>query len=622
MSQYAHKGQILPLMNQMIPIEKSTTFHASYDEHLNGMRQEEVIHPLGMAYAANFNGTDAGIYTQRFTNITNQFTIEFWINTSDNAAKVIAGQAGSIGIVKNTTGIKFVIWNKDWQTNYLLPTNKWVHVAAVYDGTNRYLYFDGVLQGSYATSGNIPYDSNFPSAKFSIGYWDGISSFIENYVNASICDVRLWNIARNQDEIKTYMNKPLTGRENGLLGNWKLTEREGNVYYDSSMNQNDGIKIGTITCTYGPTVASVQKYKGKFGGAVLIEPDSQNVIINNNWGTDTAGLIREWTNEYPYIGDKTIKMYHPTQDGSTLNCYLYNTTNINYNIYSDEWTFSCYVRRKDGAPVNIPTVYMYANAQDDGARINSNAGPTGIIDCGDGWYRVYRTEKLSEPAQIQLVGFTGLTKNTEWYMNGWMLEPRFGPPTSWIPIASSRPLGRLWYPKELINLNSFTISCWFNIPYVHQTPTKNYGIYGNWYHSLIELCPMSNRGETGLSLVCTPSANYSPTRKIHLRWAGSARGIFGTTTIQDNTWYHLIITYDGITYKVYVNGNLEGSHTSGVSSIYNDTVLMIGGGYFGKGYSLIDEVRIESRAISEEEVQAWAASGLHYNYLDYSYCAD
>jgi hypothetical protein len=93
--------------------------------------------------------------------------------------------------------------------------------------------------------------------------------------------------------------------------------------------------------------------------------------------------------------------------------------------------------------------------------------------------------------------------------------------------------------------------------------------------------------------------------------------------IADNTWYHLIGTYDGTVYKIYIDGVEQVSYLSTIAPVvHDDTVLMVGGGYYGDPFIMIDELRIESRAISAEEAAAWAASGLHYNYLDYSSYVD
>jgi hypothetical protein len=160
------------------------------------------------------------------------------------------------------------------------------------------------------------------------------------------------------------------------------------------------------------------------------------------------------------------------------------------------------------------------------------------------------------------------------------------------------------------------------------TNPPNAGIQSNWYHPIIEIVPPTKspntNGYTGFALVAGPQPS-SWNRLIRMKYAsaaGTGVEVTGTTAVQDNTWYHAVVTYDGANLNLYINGTLE--KTQAVSTIQYDSncVVMIGGGYYGKPFIAIDEVRFESRAISADEAAAWAASGIHYNYLDYSYYVD
>lgn len=72
-----------------------------------------------------------------------------------------------------------------------------------------------------------------------------------------------------------------------------------------------------------------------------------------------------------------------------------------------------------------------------------------------------------------------------------------------------------------------------------------------------------------------------------------------------NTWYNLIITYDGTTLKLYIDGGLEASSTAfDFGTISNTDRFEIGGettaNTFLKGY--LDNVRIYNRKLEDEEV--------------------
>ena len=78
MSGYSHKGQILPLVNQMIPIDKETTFHASYDAHLNGLSQSRTVSPFGNKTSYYFDGINGWVESKASVS-SEEITIEFWI---------------------------------------------------------------------------------------------------------------------------------------------------------------------------------------------------------------------------------------------------------------------------------------------------------------------------------------------------------------------------------------------------------------------------------------------------------------------------------------------------------------------------------------------------------------
>ncbi|MEM9542067.1 MAG: LamG domain-containing protein [Cyanobacteria bacterium P01_E01_bin.42] len=50
----------------------------------------------------------------------------------------------------------------------------------------------------------------------------------------SIAELRIWEIARAEEEIKRDMNRHLSGDEKGLVSYWPLDEREGNLVYDKT----------------------------------------------------------------------------------------------------------------------------------------------------------------------------------------------------------------------------------------------------------------------------------------------------------------------------------------------------------------------------------------------------
>jgi hypothetical protein len=96
-----------------------------------------------------------------------------------------------------------------------------------------------------------------------------------------------------------------------------------------------------------------------------------------------------------------------------------------------------------------------------------------------------------------------------------------------------------------------------------------------------------------------------PVGYVHTRRDASA---VGTATVPLNTWTHLAFTFDGSSLRLYVNGTLVRTSSSGGSSgpiVTGDGALRIGGNaVFGEYFrGLIDEVRIYNRPLTAADIQ-------------------
>ena len=104
------------------------------------------------------------------------------------------------------------------------PTNAWTHFAATVDipGDKVVLYVNGAASKTGAVSfGKTSYSGAAVSLSAGIG-WNGTTSFW----NGKISDARIWNVARTPEEIAANYTNRLTGTEAGLVGYWRLDERD------------------------------------------------------------------------------------------------------------------------------------------------------------------------------------------------------------------------------------------------------------------------------------------------------------------------------------------------------------------------------------------------------------
>ncbi|WP_158501505.1 LamG domain-containing protein [Vitiosangium sp. GDMCC 1.1324] len=116
---------------------------------------------------------------------------------------------------------------------------QWVHLAGVFDGTQWLLYRNGEL---LASSGPQAPDSvRASAAPWAIGAKGG---GIERAFLGDIRDVRVWNVARSQEEIRTDMTRAPKKDAPGLMGYWPIDEGQGNIVRDVSTQQNHGVIRG------------------------------------------------------------------------------------------------------------------------------------------------------------------------------------------------------------------------------------------------------------------------------------------------------------------------------------------------------------------------------------------
>lgn len=124
-----------------------------------------------------------------------------------------------------------------------VPWGEWHHVAATYDGTTWRLYVDGVL--------DVSKDANATPRADSIQHF-GIATTFDSAGTAAgqfagaMDEVRVWNYARTEDQIKETMYRTVASAE-GLVGRWAL---------DSSDTIEDTAGDDDGTASGGPTVVT------------------------------------------------------------------------------------------------------------------------------------------------------------------------------------------------------------------------------------------------------------------------------------------------------------------------------------------------------------------------------
>lgn len=132
------------------------------------------------------------------------------------------------------------------------------HVAMVYDGSMLKFYRDGYLMKQEPCTGNLVNNDLLTTLGQVAGGTNPQSNQVMGYLN----EIRIWNVARTQAEIRTYMNAPLPNptAQTGLLGYYvfnSLSNKAGNPAFDATLIGGATINQVNPQCTFVPDSCSM-----------------------------------------------------------------------------------------------------------------------------------------------------------------------------------------------------------------------------------------------------------------------------------------------------------------------------------------------------------------------------
>ena len=182
-------------------------------------------------FSGDFNGTSSYGDALNPTDLqTDSMTLTGFIRPNNlNGKKVIASKlTGSIGwefflqnsVLTLTTGSKTIT-----ATSPFIVANNWVSVAASVSGDTVKLYANGVLLNIEASNQR----STNTTSNFLIG-----KSQSGNFFKGQLDELRFYNRALSNDEIRKSFDVYINPSQNGLVGYWRFDEGFGNNAYDYS----------------------------------------------------------------------------------------------------------------------------------------------------------------------------------------------------------------------------------------------------------------------------------------------------------------------------------------------------------------------------------------------------
>ncbi|MGK4568078.1 LamG-like jellyroll fold domain-containing protein [Flavobacterium sp. 3HN19-14] len=198
-----------------------------------------------------FNGTNNSVIANR--NISDDFTIEFWMKTTQNTpetsiwynAKGLVTSygtpvTGAFGVTLNAGLLDFGVGNTEIRSTSSVNTGQWMHVAVTRTKASgaMQIYINGVLEKTgTATTASLTQQSLITLGLVGTGA----------YYSGSLDDVRIWNTVRTQSQISAGMNAVYPSGTPNLIDYFKLDETSGSAVSNTANPANPGTVVNAPT---------------------------------------------------------------------------------------------------------------------------------------------------------------------------------------------------------------------------------------------------------------------------------------------------------------------------------------------------------------------------------------
>jgi hypothetical protein len=426
--QYSNQGQKV-----WLPVHGETTLntgnyrfvanipdHANFDAafvYVNCSVPTAPMQKPGSGTALAFNGTSDYVDLGNAFNDQN-FTVDMWLkpgatqvqwaNIIDNnqilAANWLIQQYG-YSYPTNQNQYYYYVSGTTSNGIFTLQPNVWQHLAFVKSATAISIYVNGIMVESTPWSGTVVYNSNrlnLGRLGAGVRYWNG-----------SMDEVRIWNTALSQTEIRDRMCHKIISTDplySNLRAYYNFDEGVGFNLFDSK-NSINGAVIGPTWMTSAASIGnfSANDYSGGLSAATLMHPTRGDAltatltsgnadgihVYNVTEAPNTSSGVTGVGNNNAYFGVYVVNGTNPTYDA------VYNYANaFPGNNENDFHLF----KRNDNAATN----WMDCNAARD---INANTLTT------TGQHTEYMVGSVGNALPITGLSFNAVKENNTVKLN-------------------------------------------------------------------------------------------------------------------------------------------------------------------------------------------------------------
>lgn len=496
----------------------------------------------------------------------------------------------------------------------------WHHAAAAFDGATWRLYLDGALQSTASAIGFIPRADSIQRA--SIGSALNSSSAAAGFFKGALDEVRVWTYARSAADLAANKSVPMTAATSGLVARWGLDDGTGTSVSDSSGRKVTGTtKNGPIWTTGAPlTTSPVNQAPVVSAGADLSVtlPSAANLA-----GTVTDDVPASVSSSWSVVSGPGLVSFGSTAAPATTASFsMAGTYVLRLTATDGQFTTSDEATVQVSAPVPVNQAPMVSAGSDVSVTLPAVANIVGTatddglpggalmvawsVTSGPGTVTFGSATAASTSAAFSQAGtyVLSLTASDGALSRSDSVTVVVAAPAS-INTALSLPgsgayatFGR----AASLGAAQFTIEAW--VKRLGTGTSTNTGTGG------VTAVPLVTKGRSEAD-GSNKDMNYflGIDGSGHLAAdfeegsAGQTPGlnhpVTGATTLASNTWYHVAATYDGVTWLLYVNGQLDGQLTvnrppradsiqhAAIGTAMNSTGAA--SGYFN---GVLDEVRV------------------------------
>lgn len=272
----------------------------------------------------------------------NKFTIEAWVyhRTTPSANQRYVTLGDNVAVIQhsgaqNPGDLDFYIRTSGGthhiRTSGEISTDRWIHVAGTWDGTDMVLYCNGKSIFTWKPAATI----NTSDGTMKI-------SHPTETMNGYIDEVRIWNVVRTMEQIRETMHQTPKAGDEGLVSYYQLNSTSGLTVLDvangidgtlTDMSVEDWLtsttpigKDGSFVVTTTPTSAGPAG--GSIGATITSVPNNDNNLGIYQQGGVNEGRVTD--ENFPSgITQRANILWGVVERGGVTSTLVFNYSNVN-----------------------------------------------------------------------------------------------------------------------------------------------------------------------------------------------------------------------------------------------------------------------------------------------------